>query len=115
MLRIPRAAVQGVDYQAVQIDLSEKPSFYRRVNSAGLVPAISSVGSVVTESLDIVRWIDNTLEGPRLAPADAVQRQDMDALISTASRLISAGFDLLAGRNCRCIQETHQVATQQAA
>lgn len=85
----------------MQIDLSDKPSWFCRVNSSGLVPALCSQGRVVTESIDICRWVDSNLEGPALLPGDAECRSQMDALIRAASRINSAGFALLAGQHAR--------------
>ena len=96
------ASMQGVDFQPVQIDLSNKPSWYsRRVNSTGLVPALCTCGRVITESIDICRWVDSNLEGPSLVPKDAARRRHMEMLIDAASRISSAGFSLLAGRHAR--------------
>ena len=93
--------MQGVDLQPVQIDLSRKPSYFSRVSSSGLVPAVAYKGNVVTESLDICRWVDSTFEGPSLAPEDKLARDAMETLISHASRISSAGLNLLAGRTGR--------------
>lgn len=95
-------AAQGVGFQAVQIDLADKPAWYRGVAPSGLVPALSHDGAVITESIDICRWVDAELEGPPLAPADTAKRRHMDALISLAGRVNSSGFDLLSGRDARC-------------
>ena len=93
--------MQGVDFQPVQIDLSRKPTYFSRVSSSGLVPAVAYKGNVITESLDICRWVDDTFEGPTLVPEDKATREAMEALISQASRINSAGLDLLAGRTGR--------------
>ena len=95
-------AVQGVQFQPVQIDLADKPAWYRRVAPSGLVPALSYGGSVITESINICRWVDAELEGPPLVPADTARRREMDALISLAARVNSAGLDLLSGQGARC-------------
>ena len=86
----------------MQIDLAHKPAWYRAVAPSGLVPALSSDGTIITESIDICRWVDAELEGPPLVPADMAKRREMDALISHASRVNSAGFELLSGQDARC-------------
>ena len=42
-------------FDLVQVDLSDKPSWYRSVNGRGLVPAVQWQGQTVVESIDIVR------------------------------------------------------------
>ena len=93
--------MQGVEFQPVQIDLSQKPSYFSQVSSSGLVPAVAYKGKVITESLDICRWADNTFEGPSLVPEDKTARDAMESLISHAGRINSAGLNLLAGRTGR--------------
>ena len=93
--------MQGVEFQPVQIDLSQKPSYFSRVSSSGLVPAVAYKGSVITESLDICRWVDKAFQGPALIPEDSVRGDAMETLIRDASRVNSAGLDLLAGRTGR--------------
>ena len=93
--------MQGVDFQPVQVDLSRKPSYFNRVSSSGLVPAVAYRGSVTTESLDICRWVDKTFQGPALVPEDRKCRDAMESLISHASKINAAGLDLLAGRTGR--------------
>ncbi|CAL8463333.1 g2867 [Coccomyxa elongata] len=88
-----------VDFQPVQIDLSDKPPFYRSICS--LVPAISHHGTIVTESVDICNWIDDSSEGPSLVPSEQAGRQAMSALVSSSSAINSAGLSLLAGRTGR--------------
>ena len=61
-------ALQGAAFQLVQIDLSDKPRWYRTVNSSGLVPAVEHDGTFHTESMDICRWASRRIrqEGPAL-------------------------------------------------
>ena len=93
--------MQGVEFQPVQIDLSQKPSYFDRVSASSLVPAVAYKGSVVTESLDICRWVDKAFQGPALVPEDSVRRDAMETLLRNASSINSAGLDLLAGRTGR--------------
>jgi hypothetical protein len=44
-----------VEHETLEIDLSNKPPWFRKVNPAGLVPALEVQGRVVVESLDICR------------------------------------------------------------
>ena len=101
-LRYHDLLMQGVEFQPVQIDLSSKPAYFSTISTSGLVPAVAYKGAVVTESLDICRWVDETFDGLELVPADKKSRDAMEALILAASRINAAGLNLLAGRGSRC-------------
>ena len=96
-----RLLMQGIDFQPVQIDLSRKPGYFSRVSSSGLVPAVAFKGSVITESLDICQWVDKNFDGSALVPDDKQRQTTMEDLISSASRINTAGLDLLSGRTGR--------------
>lgn len=49
------ALVQNIPHTLVQVDLSQKPPWFRSVNARGLVPCVSLNGNIVVESLDICR------------------------------------------------------------
>ncbi|KAK9855133.1 hypothetical protein WJX84_007344 [Apatococcus fuscideae] len=92
---------KGAAFQLVQIDLSDKPRWYRTVNSSSLVPAIEYDGTFYTESMDICRWIDNNLEGPALMPANDNDRQQAESLLRSKDSVISAGLSLASGSDSR--------------
>eukprot|EP00882_Tetradesmus_deserticola_P033215 GHRQ01037923.1.p2 GENE.GHRQ01037923.1~~GHRQ01037923.1.p2 ORF type:complete len:105 (+),score=22.13 GHRQ01037923.1:818-1132(+) len=46
---------KAVPFELVQVELSNKPSWYRGVNPRGLVPAVVHEGKARTESLDLCR------------------------------------------------------------
>jgi maleylacetoacetate isomerase len=47
---------------------------YLGVNPLGLVPALEDGGKVLTESLAIIEYLDETQPGPKLLPADPAER-----------------------------------------
>ena len=54
---------------------------YLRLNPQGLVPALEVAGQgVLTQSLAIVEWLDETQPGPKLLPADPWGRARVRAL-----------------------------------
>jgi maleylacetoacetate isomerase len=48
----------------------QKAAGYRAVNPQGLVPALEADGLVLTQSLAIVEWLDESFPEPPLLPAD---------------------------------------------
>jgi maleylpyruvate isomerase len=53
---------------------------FRALNPQGLVPALETPEGVLTQSLAIVEWLDETQPGPKLLPADAWGRARVRAL-----------------------------------
>lgn len=85
-------------FELVQVDLSDKPSWYRAVNPRGLVPAVVHQGEACAESLELCRWIDGAFnKDAPLTPAAPAARKQMDTLLSSTSSIVSAGFDIVAG------------------
>ena len=46
-----------LEFDVVHVDLSNKPRWYRQVNPAGLVPAVTQGNATLLESMDICRCI----------------------------------------------------------
>jgi glutathione S-transferase len=44
-----------LEFEAVHVDLSNKPKWYKNVNPRGLVPAVTWGDSTLLESLDICK------------------------------------------------------------
>ena len=47
--------LQGVPFEIVQVDLSNKPGWYRSIHPQTLVPSLVAGGQTVVESVDICR------------------------------------------------------------
>jgi maleylpyruvate isomerase len=81
-----RAALnlKGLDYEYVAYALRKgenRSAAYLAMNPAGLVPALElDDGSVLTQSLAIIEWLDETHPTPRLLPADAFGRARVRSL-----------------------------------
>jgi maleylacetoacetate isomerase len=57
----------------------QKQAVYTALNPQGLVPALEVDGTVLTQSLAIIEWLDETYPAPPLLPADAMQRAKVRA------------------------------------
>lgn len=66
----------GGEFRSVHLRRGDqKAEAYRSVNPQGLVPALETDdGAVLTQSLAIVEWLDETHPEPPLLPADPVTR-----------------------------------------
>ena len=71
-------ALKGVAFEQVPVHLvkgEQKSDAYRALNPLGLVPALElGDGTVLTQSLAILDWLDRTQPEPPLLPADPVAR-----------------------------------------
>ena len=76
-------ALKGVAYEQASHDLRlgrQKDADYVRLNPQGLVPAIQVDGAVITQSVAILEWLDETHPEPPLLPADPVGRAQVRAM-----------------------------------
>ena len=76
--------LKGVAHEVVPVDLvagQQKSEAYHAVNAQDLVPSlVLQDGRVLTQSLSILEWLEETQPGPALLPADAFDRQVVRAM-----------------------------------
>ncbi|WP_304166295.1 maleylacetoacetate isomerase [Phenylobacterium aquaticum] len=77
-------ALKGVAYDYVPVDLiagQQHQAAYRAVNPQRLTPAlVLEDGEVLTQSLAILEWLDETHPNPALMPADPLGRARVRAM-----------------------------------
>ena len=76
-------ALKGVAYDYVPVDLiagEQRGERYRAVNPQGLTPALDIGGRVLTQSLAILEWLDETRPEPPLLPSDPLDRATVRAM-----------------------------------
>ena len=90
-------AEKGVPHKRIHVDLSNKPRWYLDVNPRGLVPALETAdGAVLTESLDLVEFVDEAFEGPNLAPPGR-EAEARRLARSFDGGFVSAGLQFVGG------------------
>ncbi|WP_394653868.1 maleylacetoacetate isomerase [uncultured Sphingomonas sp.] len=75
--------LKGLGFESVSHDLrtgDQKLPSYRSLAPQGLVPAIEQDGLVLTQSLAILEWLDETHPEPAFLPKDAAARARVRAL-----------------------------------
>lgn len=77
--------LKGLPYEAVPVHLlrnggEQRQADYLALNPAGLVPALEDGGAVLTQSLAIIEYLDETHPQPPLLPGDALGRACIRAL-----------------------------------
>ena len=79
-------AEKGVPYEAVEVDLDDRPAWIYRKNSTGRVPVLEEdEGLVLPESRVIMEYLEERFPEPPLWPADAAAR--------ALARLLLGRFD----------------------
>ncbi|NMG67001.1 maleylacetoacetate isomerase [Azoarcus indigens] len=81
-------ALKGLDYEAVPVHLvrgggEQHQPEYRALNPAGLLPALEAGGQVLTQSLAIIEYLDETHPEPPLLPGSALDRARIRAIAQT--------------------------------
>lgn len=69
-------AHKEIAVESVVIDYSDR-SEVERVSGQGLVPVIDDAGTVVVDSMEIVRYLEERYPDPPLYPADEARRAEM--------------------------------------
>jgi glutathione S-transferase len=68
-------AEKGLGYEAVTIDLDDRPAWLYEQNAAGRVPVLEEDGGfLLPESLVIMEYLDERFPEPALLPADPAER-----------------------------------------
>jgi glutathione S-transferase len=81
---------KGVRWTSHLINLSANEHLtpeYQRLHPGGVVPALVHDGTVVIESNDIIRYIDERYSGPSLLPESEIEQAWLDQLMSLSSDL----------------------------
>ncbi|KAG0581203.1 hypothetical protein KC19_4G232200 [Ceratodon purpureus] len=81
------------DVECVEISLSDKPVWYKeKVYPAGKVPALEHDGKVIGESMDLLYYLDEHFEGPKLAPVGGNKKQAATELLEYNDTFNKVGF-----------------------
>ncbi|XP_026159115.1 maleylacetoacetate isomerase isoform X1 [Mastacembelus armatus] len=89
-------ALKGVDYDQVPVNLikdggQQLTGQYKALNPMQQVPAVEIDGIILSQSLAVIQYLDETRPGPRLLPADPKKR----AQVRMISDLIASGIQPL--------------------
>jgi len=100
---------KGLAWEPVAVSLPKaehaKPEF-RDVNPQGLVPALEDRGQVLSQSLAIIEYLDEAHPGPKLLPADPLDR----AYVRAFSQIVACEVHPLNNlRTLRYIRRTYKL------
>jgi stringent starvation protein A len=74
-------AEKGVEFETVEIDLSDRPAWLYEKNPAGRVPVLEEDGWALPESAVIMEFLEERYPDPPLLPADPADRAAVRLLI----------------------------------
>ena len=99
--------VKNVSYQTIPVDLSAggqlAPS-YRQINPSQAVPALDTgAGPILTQSMAILEWLNDTVETPQFLPDDPAVR----AQVRAAAMVIACDIHPL--NNLRVLKHLRQM------
>lgn len=79
--------------QIVPIDLQDRPAWYKeKVYPGNKVPALEHNGKVIGESLDLLEYLENNFEGPKLFPTDPAKKEAANELLKYIDTFTKNGF-----------------------
>ena len=81
--------VKGIAWESVPVNLPKAEHAelrFKAINPQGLVPALDDSGRLLSQSLAIIEYLDEVHPGPRLLPADPIDR----AYVRAYSQLIAS-------------------------
>ncbi|CAE6085658.1 unnamed protein product [Arabidopsis arenosa] len=82
----------------VPLDLGNRPSWYKeKVYPENKVPALEHNGKIIGESLDLIKYLDNTFEGPSLYPEDHAKREFGEELLKYTDTFVKTMYGSLKG------------------
>lgn len=79
-------AYKGLQSESVWIDYGDR-SLVERVSGQGLVPVIEYDGEVVTDSMEIVRFLEERHPSPPLFPRDPARRAEVFVFVDWFNRI----------------------------
>ncbi len=89
---VQRAAIalaeKGVPFERCDVDLANKPAWFKAISPLGKVPLLQVDGEVLFESTVIVEYLDET-RGERLHPEDALVRARHRAWMEFGSTILA--------------------------
>jgi maleylpyruvate isomerase len=104
--------LKGLAYEQHAVDLRErahKTPDYLALNPQGMVPALEVDGAVLTQSVAILEWLEETCPEPALLPASPLAR----ARVRAMAALI--GSDIHPLNNLRVLGAVRALGADQAA
>lgn len=102
---------KGVEYQYVSVNLAtgeQHSDAYKALNPQGLVPALEVDGQMLTQSVAILEWIEETFPQRPLLPTDPLERARVRAFAA------AIGCDIHPVQNLRILKAVRAMSDDDA-
>jgi glutathione S-transferase len=106
-------AHKGIEVESVVIDYSDR-SDVQRVSGQPLVPVLDDDGTIVVDSMEIVRYLDAKFPDPPLYPADEARRAEMLVFIDWFNRVWKAPPNEIEAEESRAQPDRERIAALSA-
>jgi len=94
------------EIQIVTIDLQDRPAWYKeKVYPPNKVPSLEHNGKVTGESLDLLEYLENNFEGPKLFPTDPAKKEAATELLKYTDTFTKNAFIALTKPDSETAQE----------
>ncbi|MEZ2131578.1 MULTISPECIES: glutathione S-transferase family protein [unclassified Sinorhizobium] len=121
---VQRAAIaldeKGIRFERILIDLADKPAWFQAISPLGKVPLLRVRSAdvpeaVLFESTVICEYIEETGSGPRLHPADPLERARHRAWMEFGSAILSDIWRLETAQNPEHYDQARQAVAAKFA
>jgi glutathione S-transferase len=102
---------KGVDFERIDIDLSQKPDWFLKISPLGKVPVLKVGDDVIFESAVIAEFLEDTV-APALHPADPVRRADHRAWVEFAGVVLSDIWAFYTASNRETFENKRETLAQ---
>lgn len=85
-------AEKGAAYEHTYIDLANKPAWFVQISPLGKVPILRMADATLFETTAICEFLEETVEGPSLYPAEPFAKAQHRAWIEFATAIIADVF-----------------------
>jgi glutathione S-transferase len=89
---VQRAAIalaeKGVDYERVNVDLANKPDWFKALSPLGKTPVLKVGETAIFESAVILEYLEETQSNP-LHPSDPLRRAEHRSLVEFGSAILN--------------------------
>jgi len=102
---------KGVDFERIDIDLSDKPDWFLKISPLGKVPVLKVGDDVIFESAVIAEFLEDTVSPP-LHPADPVRRADHRGWIEFAGVVLNDIWELYTALDRESFEKKRQALAQ---
>ncbi len=92
-------AEKGVEFEVVEIDLSDRPAWLYEKNPAGKVPVLEEDGRPLPESAVIMEFLEERYPEPPLLPRDPADRAAVRLLVFRDDELTDPYYALRRGED----------------